>query len=194
MARNDDDVDVPQIEGDGDSPQKGKKLLLIIIVLLVLLGGAGAGLYFSGMADELLGGGSTGSEEEVAADEPAAEAAHGAASGEHGAPGKPGEGPVFYPLPEFIINLNTTGTNAGTSFMKITVVLELSSEEVQKKVVALEPRIIDDFNTYLRELRASDLAGSAGIYRLREELILRMNKMLHPDQVNDVLFKEILVQ
>ncbi len=186
MADNDDmqiDLDDEGLE----KPHKGKKLLIIIIVL-VLLAAAGAGLFFSGMLDSMLGGG--GETEEVATEE-----AHGeVAEGGHGAPGAESKGPVFYTLPEFIVNLNTAGTSAGTSFMKVTVVLDLPSEEAAAKVTAMEPRIVDDFNTYLRELRASDLSGSAGVFRLREELLMRTNKILHPNQVNDILFKEMLVQ
>lgn len=170
-----------------EAPRKGKKLLLIIILLLLLLGGAGAGLYFTGTLDKLLG------KTEDAADTPPADAPAEAKDGEKGEADAT-KGPVFYALPEFIVNLNTAGTNAGTSFMKVTVVLDLPSEEVAAKVKTLEPRIVDDFNTYLRELRATDLSGSAGIYRLREELLMRMNKIMAPDQVNDILFKEMLVQ
>jgi len=59
---------------------------------------------------------------------------------------------------------------------------------------ANKPRIVDTFNTYLRELRTSDLSGSAGIYRLREELMARLNKTVEPGIVKDILFSEIIVQ
>jgi flagellar FliL protein len=56
------------------------------------------------------------------------------------------------------------------------------------------PRIIDNFHVYLRELRAEDLRGSAGLYRLREELLIRVQAIADPVVVRDVLFKEVLVQ
>ncbi|MFX9073467.1 flagellar basal body-associated FliL family protein, partial [Acinetobacter baumannii] len=56
------------------------------------------------------------------------------------------------------------------------------------------PRIIDNFQVYLRELRLDDLKGSAGMYRLREELLLRVNMAAQPVKIKDVLFKEMLVQ
>jgi flagellar protein FliL len=56
------------------------------------------------------------------------------------------------------------------------------------------PRIIDNFQVYLRELRVEDLKGSGGMYRLREELLLRVNAAVAPAKINDVLFKEMLVQ
>ncbi len=200
---HDEDGQEGVAEGEEGNPKKGKKgLILIVVGLLVLLIGGGAGLYFSGMLDSVLGKGT----EEAATEETApaegeheaaaAEGEHGekAAEGEHGEKkaGKPGD-PVFVDLPEFLVNLNT-GTGRGTSFLKATVTLDLPSEEAAKRVEAMKPRIVDSFNTYLRELRTSDLAGSAGINRLREELMMRINKAIEPEQVNDVLFKEIVVQ
>jgi flagellar FliL protein len=56
------------------------------------------------------------------------------------------------------------------------------------------PRVTDIFQTYLRELRPADLTGSAGLFRLREELTRRVNVTIAPQQINAVLFKEIVVQ
>lgn len=46
----------------------------------------------------------------------------------------------------------------------------------------------------MRELRPSDLDGSAGMYRLKEELLRRVNMTVYPAKVDAVLFKELLVQ
>ncbi len=46
----------------------------------------------------------------------------------------------------------------------------------------------------MRELRPSDLNGSAGLFRLKEELTKRVNLALAPNQVNAVLFKEVVIQ
>ena len=80
------------------------------------------------------------------------------------------------------------------SFLKISVTLELRDQAAAAIVDENKPRIMDAFNTYLRELRPSDLAGSAGIYRLREELMTRLNNTIETDLVKDILFSEILVQ
>ena len=53
---------------------------------------------------------------------------------------------------------------------------------------------MDAFQTYLREMRPSDLEGSAGLYRLRDELTRRVNLAVAPTKINAVLFKEIVVQ
>jgi flagellar protein FliL len=156
---------------EGAAPKKSKKKIIIIgvLALFVLLGGV-TGAYFAGLFGK--------SEEKV--------------EGMIGPDGKPIVQAVYYTLPEFLVNLNSGGKQ--TSFLKTTVILELSSQLDVVRVEANLPRLLDAFNTYLRELRASDLAGSAGIQRLREELLLRANKALAPLKVNDVLFKEIVVQ
>jgi flagellar FliL protein len=56
------------------------------------------------------------------------------------------------------------------------------------------PRVVDQFQTYLRELRVQDLRGSKGMYRLQMELLSRVNAAAAPTQVKDVLFQEILIQ
>jgi flagellar FliL protein len=70
----------------------------------------------------------------------------------------------------------------------------LESEEDILRITEIMPRIIDNFQVYLRELRVEDLKGSAGMYRLREELLTRVSAAAHPIRVNDILFKEMLVQ
>ncbi|MGO1117844.1 flagellar basal body-associated FliL family protein [Rhodovibrionaceae bacterium A322] len=158
----------------------GKKLILFIVLPLLLIGGGGAGAYFSGALDSLLG-----AEETVEA-----------AEGEEGeeADGEP-DGPVtvlFYDLPDMLVNLNTTGRKA--SFLKLSVSLEVGSEADRAALEQLQPRIVDNFQVYLRELRIEDLRGSAGLQRLREELLLRVNAATYPTEIRDVLFKQMLVQ
>jgi flagellar FliL protein len=105
---------------------------------------------------------------------------------------QPAKPAVFYNLPEMLVNLNTAGRR--TSFLKISVSLELENATDIPRIEAVMPRIVDNFQIYLRELRVEDLRGSAGLYRLREELLARVNNAAQPARVNDVLFKEMLVQ
>jgi flagellar FliL protein len=66
--------------------------------------------------------------------------------------------------------------------------------EDERAVRAAMPRLQDLFQTYLRDMRAEDLRGSMGTYRLREELIARADVAAAPAHVADVLFVEMLVQ
>jgi len=175
--------------GGGGGGKGGKKKLILFIVLPVLLiVGAGAGAYFSGLLDGLLHKG--GGEEHAAAEgekKPKAEK-------KEAGPQQPSEvqAAVFYDLPEILVNLNSTGRKQ--NFLKIRVSLELESALDVGKIEAVMPRIIDNFQVYLRELRVDDLQGSAGMLRLREELMAHVNNAVKPAKVNDVLFKEMLVQ
>jgi flagellar protein FliL len=76
----------------------------------------------------------------------------------------------------------------------VKVTLELPNETMSAQIQPLMPRLMDAFQTYLRELRPSDLDGSAGLYRLKEELTRRVNAAIAPSRINAVLFKEIVVQ
>jgi flagellar FliL protein len=184
--------------GGGEAPARkkfsGKKLVLFIILPLLLILGGAAAAFFAGVF--------TPSETE-AGEDPHAEAkpdahgkadaktdAHGAeAKGGHGAPGTGG---VFFNVPDMVVNLNSTGRRP--SFLKISISVEVGREQDIPEIEKVMPRIVDNFQVYLRELRLEDLRGSAGIYRLREELLLRVGVAAQPVQVKDVLFREMLIQ
>ncbi len=138
------------------------------VALLLVVGGAAAA-YFTGLLDPLVEMAGGGGEE-------------GADLGEA----------IFYDLPELLVNLNTTGRKS--SFLKIRISLELRNPEDVPTIEGMMPRIIDNFQVYLRELRVEDLQGSAGLYRLREELLMRVSAAAAPAKVSDVLFKEMLIQ
>jgi len=79
-------------------------------------------------------------------------------------------------------------------YLKVKVVLELKEDKQIDAIKPTLPRITDIFQTYLRELRPIDLNGSAGMFRLKEELTRRVNVAVAPNAVNAVLFKEIVIQ
>jgi flagellar protein FliL len=166
-----EDVEAAAPAAEGEAKKKSK-LPLIIGGVVGLLLVAGAGLYFTGMLDGVLG------------KKPAVVAA---------AAPPPPKPLVFFDLPDFLVNLNSGGSKKA-SFLKLSVSLELDSQDDTPKLQAVMPRVIDNFQIYLRELRVEDLRGSGGIYRLREELLARVNAAVAPVKVNDVLFKEMLVQ
>ncbi len=101
--------------------------------------------------------------------------------------------PVFLDLPEVLVNLSSSGSDR-TQYLKVKVTLELPNEAMKAQIEPFMPRLMDTFQTYLRELRATDLDGSAGLYRLKEELTRRVNAAIAPERINAVLFKEIVVQ
>lgn len=167
-------------------PASKKKLIIIIVIVLVVIGGAVGGLLASGLLSK----------------KPAADAEHGEAAEEEGGHGEGGKSShskspagntasEFYEMPNMIVNLS--GDNGKQRFLKISITLELNSKADIKTIEAVLPRVTDHFQTYLRELRLDDLRGSAGLYRLRQELLDRVHSASGVD-VKDVLFEEILVQ
>lgn len=152
--------------------QGGRKKLLVIAAALLVFGGAGG--WFSGVVPRLLGRG-----EAVAAE------GHGEGHAE-------AKGPVFMDLPDIVANLNAGPRRA--SFVKLKAKLELSKPEDQAVLQAAMPRVLDLFQGYLREMRPEELRGTAGTYRLREELLARTNLAAPPARVVAVLFTEVLVQ
>jgi flagellar FliL protein len=100
---------------------------------------------------------------------------------------------VFLDMPDVLVNLSSTGSDR-TQYLKVKVTLELPDQAMATLIQPVMPRLQDAFQTYLRELRPIDLDGSAGLYRLKEELTRRVNAAIAPNRINAVLFKEIVVQ
>lgn len=198
------DENLPALDGGASAGGNKKKKLILILVPLILLIGGGAGLYFTGMLDSLLGKAphaeteKDGEKAEAGKEGEKAEAGKEDKKEEHAAEGEKKEGggeghagPAFLKVPDLIVNLNGDGQ---PRYLRLSVQLELANEADMKAVEAVLPRVIDQFQTYLRELRIQDLRGSKGMYRLQMELLSRVNAAAAPTEVKDVLFQEILIQ
>ncbi|MGV2976847.1 flagellar basal body-associated FliL family protein [Roseibium alexandrii] len=159
-------------DGEEDAAGGGSKKKLILfgaIGLVVLLAVGGGAYYFLFMGDSM----------------PAP------APGEDAPPQEAQRPVVFYDLPEMTVNLATEGR---TTYLKVRIALEVENRAMIDQIQPYLPRILDAFQIYLRELRPADLEGSAGLFRLKEELLRRINLSVYPAKVEGVLFKEILVQ
>ncbi len=99
---------------------------------------------------------------------------------------------VYFDLPEMTVNLSATSDRP--QYLRVRVTLEAADNKVIDAVKVAMPRVLDAFQVHLRELRAVDLEGSAGLYRLREELMRRINVAIAPAKLRAVLFKEVVVQ
>jgi len=100
---------------------------------------------------------------------------------------------VFYDMPDLVVNIQSADSGA-PAYLKLSVALELAAPEERPGIQVLMPRIVDQFQSYLRELRIDDLHGSAGVLRVKEELLRRVNVAAAPYPVRDVLLKEMIVQ
>jgi flagellar FliL protein len=115
---------------------------------------------------------------------------HGEEMHAEAAPPKP---PSFVEVPDMMVNL-VGAPGERVQYLKVKIVLEVKEEKQVEQIKPTLPRVTDLFQTYLRELRPTDLNGSAGLFRLKEELTKRVNLALAPQTVSAVLFREIIVQ
>ena len=167
MADNEQAEDGGAEAADAAAPKGKLKLIIAAVGVLAILGGGAATWFFFFRH-------------------------HGEEKHAEAAPPPPSK-PVFIDVPDMLVNLvGLPGERV--QYLKVRVVLELKEEKQIEAIKPTMPRVTDIFQTYLRELRASDLNGSAGLFRLKEELTRRVNAAVSPNQVNAVLFKEIVVQ
>jgi flagellar FliL protein len=155
---------------------------VIVAAILVLGGGGAAAAYLAGLLPSAREAGAASHDEPGPHEEAGAE------------PAKPAELPavVFVDLPDLVVNLQSDARRM--RFLKLRLALEVADEPTALAVRGLMPRVMDGFQLYLRALTAEDLNGAAGLQRLKEELIARVNLAVDPVRVNDVLLKEMLVQ
>jgi flagellar FliL protein len=149
----------------GAQPKSKFKLIVMIVAVLAVLGGGSASYFFFFRHHG----------EEQKAEAPQA---------------KP---PVFVDVPDMLVNL-VGAPGDRVQYLKVKLVLEVKEEKQVEAIKPNLPRVTDIFQTYLRELRPADLNGSAGLFRLKEELTRRVTNAVAPIQVSAVLFKEIVVQ
>lgn len=172
----------------GDAEQAGgfkaKKMMLILLPLLVLLG-AGGGAYYMGYMDSVLPGRALNCSTVQEGDDDYEACLKKLAETDT----RPG---VFVDVPHMVVNLNTNARQK--TYMRIVLKVELEKAADQAKFEAVMPRVVDQFQTYLRELRPEDLRGSSGLYRMKIELLNRVRAATPDIAVRDVLFQEMMMQ
>jgi len=196
--------DAAAAEGEDGAAPKKKKLPLLFIVIpaaVVVLGGGGAAAFFMmqpkpAAAEE----GGHGEEKKGGHDKKAEKkggGGHGApaAGADDGSLGVIAEGPdgiTFFTLPDMVVNIQSS--DGRPTFLKLKLTLETHDAHVAEQLQAEMPRMQDMFQGFLRELRPEDLAGSAGSFQLRAEILRRVNLIAAPGKVDAVLIEEMLVQ
>lgn len=152
------------------SPRPRRKKLIIagVAAALVLAGG--------GTAAALLMGGGDKAETEVAAH----------AGGEDDVLNQPVD------VPPLLVNLRSPDN--APHFLKVHVMLvpgpKSSAEQLKNEV----PVLLDAYQPFLRELRPEDLAGSAAVFRIKEQLLVRARETLGDGHVKDVLVQDLIQQ
>lgn len=100
---------------------------------------------------------------------------------------------LFVPMDEITVNLKQ-GVENNTAWLKVRVTLEVLGKANNDTVTKMMPKITDIFQTYLKELRKNDLDGSFGIYKIKDEMLLRINAILYPAKIEAILFQDFMMQ
>jgi flagellar protein FliL len=166
MAENETDGGGGETTEVAAQPKSKFKLIVMVVGLLAVLGAGAASYFFFFRHHD---------------------------DGEQHAEAAKVKPPVFVDVPDMLVNL-TGNPGERVQYLKVKVVLELKEEKQIEEIKPTMPRVTDILQTYLRELRPADLTGSAGLFRLKEELTRRVNNAVAPVKVSAVLFKEIVVQ
>ena len=204
-AATGDDADLPAVtdgetvDGDDAAPKKKKLPLLFIVIpaaLLVLGGGGGAAFFLMQPKAEAAEGDHAPEKKDGHAKAEKKGGGHGAAAEGEANPalGVISEGPdgvTFYTLPDMVVNIQSA--DGRPTFLKLKLTLEMKDYALAEHLQAEMPRMQDMFQSFLRELRPEDLAGSAGSFQLRAEILRRVNLIAAPGKVDAVLIEEMLV-
>lgn len=182
-----EDTEIEEDEG-AEGEESGKKkpgliklaLFIGLPALILILGGTAGALFF-------LGGG---------------EDEHAVADGEHGGEtgaASPAEQALAAALAEqkytfenpMIVNINHA--SGSSSILQLNVTFVYHDPAITPVLDARIEDVMSSFRGFLRELQAEDLSGSGAYYRLRLELLRRVNLEIEPAQIDDVLIKELVV-
>lgn len=112
--------------------------------------------------------------------------------GESDAAGHGDEGATYIDAPAMVINLQ--GTDGTARFLKIRFTFVPVSAEKGELIKKKLPLIIDAFQPFLRELRPEDLAGSAAVFRIKEEMLVRTTTAMGSGVVRDILIQDLIQQ
>jgi flagellar FliL protein len=153
----------------------GKKKVIIIAAAAVVLVGAVIGALF---AFGVIGGHHKGDE---------------ALSADPAQAAKPVDPAAVLPtvtLEPFVVNLADADANR---FLKVTVVVELTKQDLAPMLEKRKDRVKDAIITLLSSKTAAQVRDGKGKLKLKQEITLRLNEILGSNAVNKVMFTEFII-
>jgi len=179
---------------DFDAPQgkfaflKNKKVMIGAgAAVLLLVGGGGAAMFMAGGSE------TTTHEEAAGEDLETAEADEEEEEEEEDSAGEGADGELpLVDVPPMVVNMRSPDGN--NRYLKLRFMLEAKSAEKVEQVKSRLPAIIDAYQPFLRELRPEDVSGSAAVFRIKEEMLIRANQVAGKNMVRDVLIQDLIQQ
>jgi flagellar FliL protein len=157
------------------NPKKSRKWLVAILGLILLFGAALGAIIFLApglIPDSLNLGGIKGAEKKEKA------------------PEKKEQGHI-YNMEPFLVNLADQGR---PRYLKIKMSIESQEMKVNEEYEKRLPQLRDTILTVLSSKSYGEISDSEGKKRLREEIIVKLNRLLRGFQVRTVYFTEFMIQ
>ena len=171
-------IDIP--EDAEDAPKKkSKKPLLIGLLLALILGGGGFYAVQSGL---ILSSGNEAAGSEHADD------GHGSTKTDESSSAALPE-IAFVPIDPLIISL---GPNAGSRHLRFRAQLEVDAGK-EAAILSVMPRIVDVLNGYLRAVHVKDLETPSALFKLRSQMLRRIELVAGEGRVRDLLIMEFIL-
>lgn len=164
------DVNAAELDAQDDAPKKRSKKPLLIGVVLALMGGGGG--FFAVKTGMILGTDADVAPAEVVAEEPDAL-----------------PDVAFLPIDPLVISL---GKNSRNDYLRFRAQLEVHSK-YQDEVSAIMPRVVDVLNGYLRAVNIRDLEDPSALFRLRAQMLRRVQIVTGEGRVRDLLVMEFVL-
>ncbi|MEM9147643.1 MAG: flagellar basal body-associated FliL family protein [Pseudomonadota bacterium] len=161
--------------------KKGSKVLLIALVAALLLGGGSFYGVYSGLIPLPFGNKEEMAEGKGMADHKMAEPLE--------AEGEPEKEMAFVAVEPILVSLAPGGPAA---HLKLSLQLEVDPEK-SADVTARLPRVADVLNTFLRAVEVGDLERPRSMLRLRAQMLRRVQLVVGPGAVYDLLIQEFVL-
>jgi flagellar FliL protein len=89
--------------------------------------------------------------------------------------------------------VNLSSDDKKKTYLRLAATLRGTSPSDVSLIKAKMPMLVDSFQTFLTGLRSADFSGTGVTILLKEELLKRVNKIISPAKVEEVLFREMII-
>lgn len=177
-------------EENQDGVEKKSNLLMIVIIavlVLIIVIGAVVAVLLMGDEEEVSNNVSNVTEYKQSAAAPQRKRANTALAGSR----RLSEIGILYPLDSFTVNLKS---DAGRRYLKATVSLELSGEEVSMELDAKSPVVRDRIIRILTSKTLEEISSKKGKQKVSDQIQDTMNAIISDGQIQGIYFTEFVIQ
>ncbi len=181
------DEETQEVKEEEGTGKKSNMLMIIIIAVLVLIIVIGAAVTFILMGDD---GEEAATENQPVAKQAAAPQKRRANTALEDTR-RLDEIGILYPLDSFTVNLKS---DSGRRYLKATISLELSGEELSLELDAKAPVIRDRIIRILTSKTLEEISSKKGKQKVSDQIQDTLNAMISDGHVQGIYFTEFVIQ